>query len=117
MIITCDVSLPPGPVALCSGFPVQGLPRLALVPVTVLSSAAAVLSGRNCCRSGLCLAHQVMASPWPMMCRLLSSPSNITAANIIHRIVHNRAAYEARNAKKSKSEAAYYKDKKHVSEV
>ncbi|CAL5224914.1 g7680 [Coccomyxa viridis] len=49
--------------------------------------------------------------------RVLSSPSDITAANIIHRIVHNRAAYEARNAKKNKSEAAYYKDKQHVSEM
>ena len=51
------------------------------------------------------------------MCRVLSSPSDITAANIIHRIVHNRAAYEARNAKKNKSEAAYYKGKQHVSEM
>ena len=50
-------------------------------------------------------------------CRALKSPSDITAANIIHRIVHNRAAYEARNAKKNKSEAAYYKDKQHISEM
>ena len=40
--------------------------------------------------------------------RLLQSPSDMTAATIIHRIMHNRAQYEARNAKKSKSEAAYY---------
>ena len=52
-----------------------------------------------------------------MPCRVLKSPSDITAANIIHRIVHNRAAYEARNAKKNKSEAAYYKGKQHVSEM
>lgn len=52
-----------------------------------------------------------------LLCRVLSSPSDITAANIIHRIVHNRAAYEARNAKKNKSEAAYYKGKQHVSEM
>ena len=49
--------------------------------------------------------------------RVLKSPSDITAANIIHRIVHNRAAYEARNAKKNKSEAAYYKGKQHITEM
>ncbi len=36
----------------------------------------------------------------------------MTTATIIHRIVHNRAQYEARNAKKSKSEAAYYSKQK-----
>ena len=42
----------------------------------------------------------------------------MTTATIINRIVHNRAAYEARNAKKNKSEAEYYKSKKeYVNEV
>lgn len=42
----------------------------------------------------------------------------MTTATIIHRIVENRAAYEARNAKKAKSEADYYQTgKKYVSEV
>ena len=41
----------------------------------------------------------------------------MTGATIIHRIVRNRAAYEARNARKSKSEAAYYKGKAHVTEM
>jgi ethanolamine-phosphate cytidylyltransferase len=49
--------------------------------------------------------------------RTLQSPSSITTATIIHRIVHNRAEYEARNARKNKSEAAYYKDKKHILEM
>jgi hypothetical protein len=31
--------------------------------------------------------------------------------------VANRAQYEARNARKNKSEAAYYKAKQHVNEV
>lgn len=50
-------------------------------------------------------------------CRTLSSPSAITTATIIARIVANRAQYEARNARKNKSEAAYYKAKQHVNEV
>jgi ethanolamine-phosphate cytidylyltransferase len=42
----------------------------------------------------------------------------MTTATIIQRIVHNRAAYEARNAKKAKSEQAYYTTaKQYVSEV
>jgi len=49
--------------------------------------------------------------------RILQSPRDITTATIIHRIVSNRAAYEARNAKKNKSEAAYYKDKQHITEM
>ncbi|KAK9832648.1 hypothetical protein WJX81_006957 [Elliptochloris bilobata] len=44
--------------------------------------------------------------------QLLPSPSDMTTATIIHRIVHNRAQYEARNAKKAKSEAAYYSSQK-----
>ncbi|KAG2422672.1 hypothetical protein HXX76_015837 [Chlamydomonas incerta] len=38
----------------------------------------------------------------------LHSPSDVTARNIIHRIVDKRAAFEARNAKKVKGEEAYY---------
>lgn len=42
----------------------------------------------------------------------------MTTATIIHRIVKNRTAYEARNAKKAKSEAEYYQtSKQYVKEV
>ena len=42
----------------------------------------------------------------------------MTTATIIQRIVSNRSAYEARNAKKNKSEADYYTSKKaYVNEV
>ena len=42
----------------------------------------------------------------------------MTTATIIHRIVQNRTAYEARNAKKNKSEADYYTSaKQYVNEV
>lgn len=40
--------------------------------------------------------------------RELGSPTDLTARNIILRIVENRKAFEARNAKKVKSEQAYY---------
>lgn len=51
-------------------------------------------------------------------CREVQSPSQMTTATIIERIVRNRENYEARNAKKSVSEAAYYKDKKqYVNEI
>eukprot|EP00884_Botryococcus_braunii_P004743 jgi/Botrbrau1/1426/Bobra.0063s0118.1 len=50
--------------------------------------------------------------------RILESPSQMTTATIIERIVHNRAAYEARNAKKVKSEQVYYTSaKQYVDEV
>lgn len=50
--------------------------------------------------------------------RQLESPSHVTAAEIITRIVAKREAYEARNARKEKSEAKYYSnDKTYVSEV
>jgi ethanolamine-phosphate cytidylyltransferase len=42
----------------------------------------------------------------------LPSPSPLTAAAVIDRIVSNRAAYEARNAKKAAAEAAYYAGQK-----
>lgn len=52
------------------------------------------------------------------MSRSLESPNSMTTATIIQRIVQNRSAYEARNAKKNKSEADYYTSKKaYVSEV
>jgi ethanolamine-phosphate cytidylyltransferase len=52
------------------------------------------------------------------MFKLLPSPSGITTRNIIQRIVDNRAAFEARNAKKVASEAAYYSNSKdYVQEV
>ena len=43
--------------------------------------------------------------------RSLASPSPLTAGALVDRIVGNRAAYEARNAKKAAAEAAYYRDK------
>eukprot|EP00775_Hariotina_reticulata_P012936 gene12936-13064_t len=52
------------------------------------------------------------------MFRLLQSPSTVTTKSIIQRIVDNRAAFEARNAKKVKSEQAYYEaNKDYVKEV
>jgi len=48
--------------------------------------------------------------------RSLQSPSSMTTATIIQRIVQNRSAYEARNAKKNKSEAEYYTSKEYVNE-
>lgn len=52
------------------------------------------------------------------LCRSLESPSDMTTATIIQRIVSNRSAYEARNAKKNKSEADYYTSKKaYINEV
>lgn len=48
----------------------------------------------------------------------LPSASSITTRSIIQRIVDNRAAFEARNAKKVASEAAYYQSSKdYVQEV
>jgi hypothetical protein len=44
--------------------------------------------------------------------RELPSPSEMTTANIIKRIVQNRQQYEARNAKKVKAETAYYNSHK-----
>lgn len=52
------------------------------------------------------------------MFRQLASPSDTTTRSIITRILDNRAAFEARNAKKVASEAAYYSDSKgYVKEV
>lgn len=50
--------------------------------------------------------------------RELPSPSDCTARNIIHRIVDQRAAFEARNKKKVKGEEAYYSGaKQYVQEL
>ncbi len=67
-------------------------------------------------------AHVTMAVPThcslPMVltgqlsCRTIQSDSQTTTATIIHRILENRTSYEARNAKKGKSEAEYYASKK-----
>jgi ethanolamine-phosphate cytidylyltransferase len=43
---------------------------------------------------------------------VLPSPSDLSARNIIQRIVAKREAFEARNEKKVKSEATYYSAKK-----
>lgn len=43
---------------------------------------------------------------------VLPSPGDHTARAIIHRIVSKQQEFEARNAKKVKSEAAYYQAKK-----
>lgn len=52
------------------------------------------------------------------MFKLLPSPAGTTTRSIIQRIVDNRAAFEARNAKKVASEAAYYSGSKdYVKEV
>ena len=44
-------------------------------------------------------------------CRELHSPSDMTTKTIVHRIIVNSQAYEERQRKKEKSEAAYYKSK------
>jgi ethanolamine-phosphate cytidylyltransferase len=50
--------------------------------------------------------------------RYLKSPSNMTSAELIQRIVKNREQFEDRQAKKTKSEAAYYTSSKHyVTEI
>lgn len=77
------------------------------------------------------LACQCLPAPWTLllvlfpccparyalprergMLRLLPSPSNVTTRSIVQRIVDNRAAFEARNAKKVASEEAYYSNSK-----
>lgn len=47
-----------------------------------------------------------------MACRELVSPSQMTTATSITRIVANRQQYEARNAKKVKAENKYYSTQK-----
>lgn len=46
------------------------------------------------------------------LCRQLESPETMTSAKLIERIVANRALFEERQAKKTKSEAAYYQTSK-----
>lgn len=50
--------------------------------------------------------------PPPPPCRQLESPETMTSAKLIERIVANRALFEERQAKKTKSEAAYYQTSK-----
>jgi hypothetical protein len=64
------------------------------------------------------LWSEILLNGGGLGCRILESPSQMTTATIIERIVHNRAAFEARNAKKAKSEQAYYTTaKQYVDEV
>lgn len=50
--------------------------------------------------------------------KYLTSPSRMTSAELIQRIVKNREQFESRQAKKTKSEAAYYTSSKHyVTEI
>ena len=44
--------------------------------------------------------------------REFQSPSTLTAAAVVDRIVAHRAQYERRNAKKAAAEAAYYRESK-----
>ena len=56
--------------------------------------------------------------PLPISIRRLDSPSDVTSATVIRRIVENRAQFEAKHAKKAASEAAYYSSaKQYVHEV
>lgn len=50
--------------------------------------------------------------------KMLKSPTSITSATVIHRIVENRALFEARQKKKAAAEADYYKkDKQYINEI
>jgi len=49
--------------------------------------------------------------------RLLEAPSTMTTSDIISRILANRHAYEARNAKKVQSEKKYEANKQYVEEL
>jgi len=70
-----------------------------------------------------CLSCALLLSRYALprergMFKLLPSPSGTTTVSIIQRIVDNRAAFEARNAKKVASETAYYTaSKDYVKEV
>lgn len=73
------------------------------------SSAAARRAASEAARYAVPRARGIMEA--------LASPSIMTAASLVDRIVANRAAYEARNAAKAASEAAYYAgSKKFVAE-
>lgn len=84
-----------------------------LTVVAVPGRAAPVVSCRRVCTSCRYALPRERA-----MFRLLPSPSATTTRSIIQRIMDNRAAFEARNAKKVASEAAYYTTSKdYVKEV
>lgn len=51
-----------------------------------------------------------------LLCRQVKSPNEMTTATVVKRILANRQAYEDRNAKKVKSEAAYYTQKAYMTE-
>ena len=67
---------------------------------------AAHLRGSLAC---LTLPHGLPAC---LYCRRLDSPDIMTSAKLIERIVENRTQFEARQAKKQKSESEYYKTSK-----
>ena len=59
----------------------------------------------------------VFTNVWWWLCnRYLESPSDMTTATIINRILANKKAYEDRNAKKVASEQKYYKNKQRIQE-
>ena len=58
--------------------------------------------------AGLLFCHRYAYPKQQGVFRELPSPCSTTTRDIIKRIVDNRAAFEARNAKKVASEAAYY---------
>ena len=70
-----------------------------LLLLLLSSPVPPVLSARTACTA--CL-----------YCRRLDSPDTMTSAKLIERIVENRTQFEARQAKKQKSESEYYKTSK-----
>ena len=65
------------------------------------------------CQSPLDAGLNAIISPTiAIWCRVLKSPSDMTTKTIIQRIIVNSQAYEARQAKKLKSEQAYYQTSK-----
>lgn len=66
----------------------------------------------KCIRTCL-LAQERYAVPRALgMYSVVPSPTDVSARNIIQRIVAKRQEFEARNDKKQKSEANYYQSKK-----
>ena len=69
-------------------------------------------------RCGSDFAHSRARPPAHAARRELQSPESMTSATVIQRIVRNRARFEARNAKKAQTEAAYYTGtKQYIAEV
>ena len=75
---------------------------------------------------GELLLHNHLICSYSLLCkcckqcqcchRHLESPSDMTTATIINRILANKKAYEDRNAKKVASEQKYYKSKQRIQE-